>query len=161
MVPGLHLTDYPILQVGECLVEERGPRLSHGVCRVGDGAGLGLEGLGELAGQVFLIGIEEVQGEDTTLFDQVVRVLVLADGDDLLRLEGDLGDPAGGEPVDLAVRAYYAGEVEAVGDGLENLTACLIIHALLLLCGNLRSAPTVSRSDGILQTFGANDVGEL
>ena len=25
MVPGLHLTDYPILQVGERLVEERGP----------------------------------------------------------------------------------------------------------------------------------------
>jgi hypothetical protein len=121
-----------------------------------------LEGLGELAGHVFLIGIEEVQGEDTTLFDQVVRVLVLADGDDdLLRLEGDLRDPAGGEPVDLAVRAHNAGDVEAVGDGLEDLTACLIIYALLPLCRNLRSAPTVSRSDGSLQMFGANDFGEL
>ena len=105
-----------------------------------------VEGLGELAGQVFLLSIEEVQGEDTTLFDQVVRVLIFADcDDDLLRLEGDLRDPAGSEPVELAVRANDAGDVEAVGDGLEDLTARLIIHALLPLCRNLRSVPTVSR----------------
>ena len=146
MVPGLHLTDDPALQVGERILEERGPRLSRGVWRAGKGAVLRLEGLGELAGQVFLLSIEEVQGEDTTLFDQVVRVLIFADcDDDLLRLEGDLRDPAGSEPVDLAVRANDAGDVEAVGDGLEDLTARLIIHALLPLCRNLRSVPTVSR----------------
>src|SRR5829696_6509494 len=88
MVPGLHLTDDPALQVGERLLEEWAPRLSRGVWRAGEGAVLRLEGLGELAGQVFLLSIEEVQGEDTTLFDQVVRVLIFADcDDDLLRLE--------------------------------------------------------------------------
>jgi len=50
-----------------------------------------LEGLSEPAGQILLFGVEEVQGEHAAVFDQVVRVLVLADGeDDLLRLEGDL-----------------------------------------------------------------------
>ena len=77
--------------MGERLGEEWGARLSGGVWGATEGAVFGLEGLGELAGQVFLIGVEEVQGEDAALFDQVVRVLVLADGeDDLLRLEGDL-----------------------------------------------------------------------
>src|SRR5918995_6609008 len=64
MVAGLHLADHPALQVGERLLEERGTRLSRGVWRAGEGAVFGLEGLGELAGQVFLLRIEEVQRED-------------------------------------------------------------------------------------------------
>src|ERR671920_1920712 len=159
MVPGLHLADHAALQVGESLIEERRPRRTSDVGRTGDGSVLRLERLGELTGQVFLLGVEEVQGEDAALLDQVVRVLVLANGDDdLLRLEGDLRDPAGGEPVGLAVRAHDTGDVKAVGDGLEDLTACLFFHALLPLRRNLSCAPTVPRSDGILQTFGANDV---
>jgi hypothetical protein len=137
MVPCLHLADHPALQMGERLVEERRTRLSRGVWRAGEGAVLGLEGLGELAGQIFLPCVEEVQGEDATLFDQVVRVLVLADGDDdLLRIERYLRDPAGGEPVGLAVRANDARDVEAVGDGLQNLAARLLFHALLPLRWN-------------------------
>ena len=100
MVTRFHLAYYPAFEVGEGFREEWGARLSCGVWGAAEGAVLGLEGLGEPAGQVFLIGVEEVQGEDAAGFDQVVRVLVLADGDDyLLRLEGDLRDPAGGEPV--------------------------------------------------------------
>jgi hypothetical protein len=138
MVPGLQLADHPALQVGERLVEKRSPRLSRRVWRAGQGTVLGLERLGELTGHAFLIGVEEVQGEDAALFDQVVRMLVLANGD-LLRLERDLRDPAGGEPVGLAVRANGAGDVEAVGDGLEDLTSRLLLHALLLLYRDLHS----------------------
>src|SRR5215218_240847 len=151
MVPGLHLADHAALQVGESLVEERGPGLTRGVWRAGEGAVLRLKGLGKLAGQVLLLRVEEVQGEDAALFDEVMRVWVLTDGDDdLLRLEGDLRDPAGGEPVGLAIRAHDAGDVEAVGDRLEDLTSCLLFHAFLPLWRNRRSAPTVSRSGGIL-----------
>src|SRR5215211_3552402 len=140
MVPGLHLADHAAFQVGECLVEEWGPRLSRGVWRAGERSVLRLEGFGELTGQVYLLGIEEIQGKDTALFDKVVRVLVLTDGDhDLLRLEGDLRDPAGGEPIGLAVRAYDAGNVEAVRDGLEDLTAHLLVHSLLPLRNSSRS----------------------
>src|SRR3712207_8968097 len=74
-----------------------------------EGVVLGLEGLGELAGQVLLLRIEEVQGADAALFEQVVRALVLADGDDdLLRLEGDLRDPRSEDHTsELHSRQYF------------------------------------------------------
>jgi len=61
MLACLHLADYPALEVGECFREERSARLSRGIWRAAEGTVLGLEGLGEPAGQVFLFGVEEVQ----------------------------------------------------------------------------------------------------
>src|SRR5215212_11531562 len=154
MVPGLQLADHAALQVGESLVEEWGPRLARGVWRAAEGAVLRLEGPGELAGQIFLLGVEEIQGEYAALFDQIVRVLVLADGDDdLLRLEGDLRDPAGGEPVGLAVGPHDARDVETVRNSLQDLTAHLLFHALPPLRDWFH--PTALPSHGSLQTFEA------
>jgi hypothetical protein len=66
--------------VGEGLLEERGAgRLAGRVGGAADRAVLRRQGLGELAGQVFLGSVEEVQREDATALDQVVGVLVLFD----------------------------------------------------------------------------------
>jgi hypothetical protein len=56
-----------------------------------------------LRAKVLLLGIEKVQREDAALLDEVVGVLVFLDGHDhLLRVKGDLGDPARREAVGLA-----------------------------------------------------------
>jgi hypothetical protein len=63
-----------------------------------------------------------------------VGVLGLIDGQDhLLRLEGDLGDPAGREAVRLAVRTDHPCDVEPVRDGFEDLAPYLIFQRILLL----------------------------
>jgi hypothetical protein len=64
VVSGLHLAHYPAFEVGEGLFEERGSCLSGGVRRVAYPPVLVFKGLGELLGEVLLIGVQEVQGED-------------------------------------------------------------------------------------------------